>query len=114
MTTATEVLITIFTSYHEAQGNRIKICLSTSLNRGHLRKLFFTFFTTEEQRTRRKAYELACLRPCSICAETSAFKRLSAVTRALLKAVSGGNEHIAKVPFFDSFLGMQERMKYLL
>jgi len=31
-------------------------------------------------------------------------KGKSAVTRALLKPVSGGNKQIAKVPFFGSFL----------
>ncbi len=41
-------------------------------------------------------------------------KGKSAVTRALLKPVSGGNKQIAKVPFFGSFLGKQERTKLLL
>jgi len=31
-----------------------------------------------------------------------------------LKPVSGGSEQIARVPFFGSFLGKQERMKNLL
>jgi len=48
--------------------------------------------------------------PCPRCAETSVAKRLSAVTRALFAAVSGGKKQIAKVSFFDSFLDKQERL----
>ena len=52
--------------------------------------------------------------PFQAAPKRQVLKGKSAVTRALLKAVSEGNKQIARVPFFGSFLGKQERMKLLL
>ncbi len=78
--------------------------VNSGLFRAYSETRFHIFFTAEK----------AKYSPCSSCAVTSVIKRKSAVTRALLKAVGGGNKQVARVPFFGSFLSIQERIKRLL